>query len=29
MTDTTLFANGLLTPEIKAYDTDPAQILAP
>ena len=28
MTDTTLFANGLLTPEIKAYDTDPAQILA-
>jgi HK97 family phage major capsid protein len=28
MTDTTLFANGYLTPEIKAFDHDPAQILA-
>ena len=28
MTDTTLFANGLLTPEIKAFDSDATQMLA-
>ena len=28
MTETTLFANGLLTPEIKAFDSDPTQMLA-
>ncbi len=28
MTDTTLYATGLLTPEIKALDTDPLQMLA-